>query len=129
VQWKHASSQSANKFKVTPSAGKVMFTVFWDSQGVLLAHFQKHSENVNSASYCEVLFKFRDAIRRKRRGQLAREYCFIIAMRDPIQPQQPRREFKNYSVNFLNIRLTARTWPLVTSIWSAKKPPWWQTFR
>jgi hypothetical protein len=30
----------------------------------------------------------------------------------------------------LNIRLTARTWPLVTSFclihW---KPPWWQTFR
>ena len=29
------------KFKVTPSAGKVMLTKFWDSQGVLLAHFQK----------------------------------------------------------------------------------------
>jgi hypothetical protein len=29
------------KFKVMPSAGKVMLTVFWDSQGVLLAHFQK----------------------------------------------------------------------------------------
>jgi hypothetical protein len=27
-------------FKVTPSALKVMLTVFWDSQGVLLAHFQ-----------------------------------------------------------------------------------------
>jgi hypothetical protein len=31
-----------------------MFTVFWDSQGILLAHFQKRGENVNSASYCEV---------------------------------------------------------------------------
>jgi hypothetical protein len=31
-------------------------TVFWGSQGVLLAHFQKLGENVNSASYCEVLF-------------------------------------------------------------------------
>jgi hypothetical protein len=29
-------------FKVTdtPSAGKVMLTVFWDSQGIPLAHFQ-----------------------------------------------------------------------------------------
>jgi hypothetical protein len=26
------------------------------------------------------------------------------------------REFKDYSGNFLNIRLTARTWPLVSSI-------------
>jgi hypothetical protein len=31
-----------------------MLTMFWDSQGVLLAHFQKQSENVNSASYSSV---------------------------------------------------------------------------
>jgi hypothetical protein len=32
-------------------------------------------------------------------------------MPDPIQPEQPRREFKNYSGNFLNIRLTAGLGP------------------
>jgi hypothetical protein len=32
-----------------PSAGYFILTVFWDSQEVLLAHFQKR-ENVNSAS-------------------------------------------------------------------------------
>jgi hypothetical protein len=64
VQWKHPSSpRSTKKFKVTPSAGKIVLTVFWDSQGVLLAHFQKRGENMNSASYCEVLLKFLDAIR------------------------------------------------------------------
>jgi histone-lysine N-methyltransferase SETMAR len=64
---------SFNKmFKVTPSAGKVVLTVFWDSQGVLLAHFPKSGENVNSASYSEVLLKVRDAIHRKRLCQLAR---------------------------------------------------------
>jgi hypothetical protein len=60
------------KFKVTSSAEKVMLTVFWDSHGVLLAHFHKHGENVNSASYCEVLSKLRAAIRRKGPGQLVR---------------------------------------------------------
>jgi hypothetical protein len=40
MQWKYPSSPSSStkKFKVTPSAGKVMLTVFWDSQEVLLAH-------------------------------------------------------------------------------------------
>jgi hypothetical protein len=28
-----------------------------------------------------------------------------MTMPDPIQPEQPRREFKNYSGNFFNIRL------------------------
>jgi hypothetical protein len=35
-----------------------MFTVIWDSERVLLAHFHKRGENVNSASYCEVLLSF-----------------------------------------------------------------------
>jgi hypothetical protein len=39
-----------------------MHTVIWDSRGLLLAHFQKHGENVNSASNCEVLLKLQDAI-------------------------------------------------------------------
>jgi hypothetical protein len=71
MQWKHPSSPSTKKFNVTPSAGKVMLTMFWDSHGVLLAHYQKHGEYMNYASYCEVLLKLRDAIRRKRPGQLA----------------------------------------------------------
>jgi hypothetical protein len=72
MEWKHSTSHSTKKFKVMPSARKVMLTMFWDSQALLLAHFQKHGENVNSALYCEVLLKLQNAIRRKRPGQLAR---------------------------------------------------------
>jgi hypothetical protein len=78
MQWKHPSSPStkkqpkSSKFKVAPSAGKVMLTVFWNSLRVLLIHFQKRCENANSASYCEVLLKLRNAIRRKLPGQLAK---------------------------------------------------------
>jgi hypothetical protein len=52
VQWKHLSSHPTKNFKVMsmPSAWKVVFAVFWDSQAILLARFQKHGENVNSAS-------------------------------------------------------------------------------
>jgi hypothetical protein len=47
-------------------AEKVMLTMFWDSRGVLLAKFKNHGQNVNSSSYCEVLLKLQNAIRRKR---------------------------------------------------------------
>jgi histone-lysine N-methyltransferase SETMAR len=72
MQRKHLTSPSAKKCKVTPSAGKVILTVFWNSHEVLLAHFHKHGENVNSASYCEVLLKLLVSIRRRRPGQLVR---------------------------------------------------------
>jgi hypothetical protein len=106
VHLQHKSS----KFKVTPSAGKVMLTVLLDSQGALLAHFQKRGENVNSASYCEVL---RNQFVKKPPGQLARGVLLHHGNARFIQPDQPRREFKNYSRNFANICLTARTWTLV----------------
>jgi hypothetical protein len=103
MQWEKIQFAFNQKFEVTRSAGKVMF-----------ANFQKHGENMNSASYCEVLLKLRDEIRRKHPSQPAR-YC-IMTMPDPIQSEQQTREFRNHSGNFLNIGLTARTWPLLTSI-------------
>jgi hypothetical protein len=36
MQWKHKGSPPPKKFKVQHSAGKVMATVFWDSEGILL---------------------------------------------------------------------------------------------
>ena len=39
MQWHHLGSPSPKKFKLAPSAGKVMITVFWDSRGVLLLDF------------------------------------------------------------------------------------------
>jgi histone-lysine N-methyltransferase SETMAR len=67
-------TETSKHFKITstPSAGKVMLTVFCDSQGVMLAHFQKRCENMNSASYCEDLLKLRNALRRRLPDHLAR---------------------------------------------------------
>jgi hypothetical protein len=97
-----------------------MLAVLWDSQGVLLGHFQKHGENVNSASHCKVLMKLPEEIRRIYPGQLARGVLQIMTMPDFIQPEQSRRELKNCSGNFLNIGLIARTWLLVTSVCSVR---------
>jgi histone-lysine N-methyltransferase SETMAR len=64
-----------------------MLTVFCDSRGVLLAHFQKCSEDVNSALYCEVLLKLQDANHRKRPGQLARG---VLLQHDNAKPHTAR---------------------------------------
>jgi hypothetical protein len=102
-----------------------MLNVCCDSQGILLAHFQKYGENVNSISYCEVLLKLgMDEVLLKLGMEFAENVqvnwqegnCFIMTISDPKQPDQPRREFKNYSGNFSNICLTAWIWFLLTSI-------------
>ena len=35
LEWHHTQSPRKKKFKTTPSAGKLMFTVFWDMDGVI----------------------------------------------------------------------------------------------
>jgi hypothetical protein len=44
-------------FKTQLSAGKVMTvkSVFWDSQGPLLEHYQERGTTVNSSRYSEML--------------------------------------------------------------------------
>jgi hypothetical protein len=74
-----------------------MLSVFWGSQRVLFAHFQKRGENVNSASYCEVLLKLWNAIRRKQDNDNAR----------PHTARATQQRIQELSGNFLNIRLTA----------------------
>ena len=66
MQWHHLGSPSPKKFKLSPSAGKVMITVFWDSHGVLLLDFLPKGETINSARYQETLKKLARSIRRKR---------------------------------------------------------------
>ncbi|GFR95296.1 histone-lysine N-methyltransferase SETMAR [Elysia marginata] len=70
MTWKHPSSPVGKKFKVMRSAKKIMGTVFWDSRGVLLFETLQPGETINAARYCQTLDKLREAIRRKRPGQL-----------------------------------------------------------
>jgi hypothetical protein len=39
MAWKHTTSLIRKKFKTTPSTEKVLLTVFWDAEGVLLLDF------------------------------------------------------------------------------------------
>ena len=55
MQYRHTSSPRLKKFKRVPSAGKILLTVFWDSQRVYMTEFLKAGNNVNSARYIETI--------------------------------------------------------------------------
>jgi len=71
LHWKHTGSPKRKKFKQTFSKRKIMCTVFWDRQGVLLVEFLPQGTTINSAVYCETLKKMRRAIQNKRHGMLS----------------------------------------------------------
>ena len=69
--WKTRDETAPKKAKVTLSAGKIMATVFWDAQGILLIDFLERGKTIDAARYCEVLKKLKSAIKRKRPGLLS----------------------------------------------------------
>jgi len=61
-----------------PLAGKLMLTVFWDSQGPILKTYQERGTTVTSTVYYDVLQReLKPAIRSKRRGKLSKEILLL----------------------------------------------------
>jgi hypothetical protein len=50
----HKGSPAPKKFKTKASAGKVMLTVFWNSEGVVIADFMEKGATVNPELYIEI---------------------------------------------------------------------------
>jgi len=83
LHWKHTGLPKRRKFKQTISTRKIMCTVFWDRQGVLLVEFLPQGTKINSAVYCETLKKLRYVIENKRRGMLS---ATILLLHGNAQP-------------------------------------------
>ena len=49
MQWKHVSSPKPLKFKMQASAGKIMCTVFWGAEDILLIDYMPHKMTITGA--------------------------------------------------------------------------------
>ena len=62
-----SSGESAlKKAKTIPSAGKVMATVFWDSQGIILINYLEKGRTITGASYSSLLDSLKTELQEKR---------------------------------------------------------------
>jgi len=84
MEWHHLHSPSKKKAKTVPSAAKVMGTVFWDAEGLILAEFLERGQTITAARYVQTLHKLRRALRDKRPGRN------IIILHDNARPHAAR---------------------------------------
>ena len=66
MQWKHPGSSPPKKFKRVSSAGKVMASNFWDSQGFIMVDYLEEGPTIKGAYYADG--RLRQEIIKKRRG-------------------------------------------------------------
>ena len=77
MEWKHPSSPTPKKPKMAASAGKIMASVFWDSEGIIMIDYLAKGETVTSEYYVRLLHKLRAEIKSKRRGKLQKTVLFL----------------------------------------------------
>jgi hypothetical protein len=65
MEYRHKGSLAPNKLKTKASAEKVMLTLFWNSEGVVLTDFLENGATVNSECYIETLGSLKKCITRK----------------------------------------------------------------
>lgn len=102
LQWRHSTSPAAKKFKTTISGKKVMASVFWDSQGIILIEYLPQGQTINADRYCETLRKLRRAIQNKRRGLLTKGVCLLHDNARPHTANVPKQLLSSYGWDVLS---------------------------
>ena len=69
-QWMYPGSSRCRTFKRVHSAGKVMTSILWDSQGVIIFDYLEQCNIIIDAYYAGKLWRLRQVIARKRQGKL-----------------------------------------------------------
>ncbi|GBN56033.1 Histone-lysine N-methyltransferase SETMAR [Araneus ventricosus] len=117
MAWGHTDSPTRlRKARQTLSARKLMVTVFWDAQGILLIEFMTRGTTINSEVYCRTLKKLKRAIQNKRRGLLS---SGVVLLHDSARPHTAVRTGEvcsNSNGMCFNILPTAWTWLLLIFI-------------
>jgi hypothetical protein len=79
-EWRYTGSLRPKKFKTQNSSSKVLASVFWDKNGLLLVDYLENGATI-MAKYCVALIdKQKQQLVSKRRGKFRKESCFFKTM-------------------------------------------------
>ena len=71
MQWKHPDSPRPRKFLQKPSVNKVLYSFFWDSQGIILQWPVEKGVTINGQYHANLLRDhLHPALKRERRGRI-----------------------------------------------------------
>jgi len=65
MEWRHSGSPCPKKFQVQKSAGKVLTSIFWDQDGILLIDYLPKDQTINDEYYSSLLVQLKDILKEK----------------------------------------------------------------
>ena len=75
--WRNSGARRPKKFRVQKSAGKVLASIFWDQDGILLIHCIPRSQTIIAEYYSSLLVQLKDILKEKHRGKVTKGVLFL----------------------------------------------------
>jgi len=117
IEWRHSGSPRPKKWQVQKSAGKVLASIFWDQDSILLIDYLPNGQTINAEYYLSLLVQLKDILKEKRRGagRSPRGSCSCTKMLRLTEHLQPRRHWPTWASNFLITHSILRICPHLTT--------------
>jgi len=72
-----AAHPTPKKFRVQKSSGKVLGSIFWDQDGILLTDYLPTGQTINAEYYSSLLVQLKDILKEKRLGKITKGVLFL----------------------------------------------------
>jgi len=77
MEWRHSDSPRPKKIRVQKSAGKVLASIFWDQDGLLLIDYLPNGQTINAEYYSSLLVQLKVILKEKLRGKVTKGVLFL----------------------------------------------------
>ena len=77
MEWRHSGSPRPKIFRVQKSAGKVLASIFWDQDGILLIDYLPKGQTINVEYYLSLLVQLKEILKEKPRGNVTKGILFL----------------------------------------------------
>ena len=77
MERQHSGSPRPQKFRVQKSAGKVLASIFWDQDGILLIDYLPKGQTTNAEYYSSLLVQLKDILKEKHRRKVTKGVLFL----------------------------------------------------
>jgi len=117
MEWQHSGSPRPKIFQVQKSAGKVLASIFWDQDGILLNDYLPKDHTINAEYYSSLLVQMKAILKEKHCGvgRSPRGSCSCVTMPWLTRRLQPRRNWPTWPSNDLITDPILRIWPRRTT--------------
>jgi len=115
MEWRHSGSPRPKKFWVQKSSGKVLASIFWDQDGILLIDYLPKGQTINAEFYLSLLVQLNDILKENAAGMSPRWSCSCETMPRLTGHLQPRRNWPTWASNVLITHPILRIWPRRTT--------------